>query len=176
MIEAVKKTAIPLMMILTSCSSGSFMKTVDHVDLPRFMGDWYVLGGRFTYMEKEVYNSIERYTWNEKESRIDVDFTYRKGSFDGALKSIPQKAWIHNTESNAHWKVSPFWPLKFDYLVLDLASDYSWTAIGVPSQKYLWIMARDWKSPAPIMSEAIERLKQKGYDTSNLVTVPHRWP
>lgn len=176
MIEAVKKTAIPLMMILTSCSSSSFMKTVDHIDLPRFMGDWYVLGGRFTYMEKEVYNSIERYTWNEKESRIDVDFTYRKGSFDGALKSIPQKAWIHNTESNAHWKVSPFWPLKFDYLVLDLASDYSWTAIGVPSQKYLWIMARDWKSPAPIMSEAIERLKQKGYDTSNLVTVPHRWP
>jgi apolipoprotein D and lipocalin family protein len=176
MIEAVKKTAIPLMMILTSCSSSSFMKTVDHIDLPRFMGDWYVLGGRFTYMEKEVYNSIERYTWNEKESRIDVDFTYRKGSFDGALKSIPQKAWIHNTDSNAHWKVSPFWPLKFDYLVLDLASDYSWTAIGVPSQKYLWIMARDWKSPAPIMSEAIERLKQKGYDTSNLVTVPHRWP
>ncbi len=176
MIEAVKKTAIPLMMILTSCSSSSFMKTVDHIDLPRFMGDWYVLGGRFTYMEKEVYNSIERYTWNEKENRIDVDFTYRKGSFDGTLKSIPQKAWIHNTESNAHWKVSPFWPLKFDYLVLDLASDYSWTAIGVPSQKYLWIMARDWKSPAPIMSEAIERLKQKGYDTSNLVTVPHRWP
>jgi len=171
----VKKIASLFFMFLTSCSSG-YLKTVDHVEIPRFMGDWYVLGGRFTYMEKEVYNSIERYTWNSKENRIDVDFTYRKGSFDGPIKAIPQKAWIENTKSNAHWKVSPFWPLKFDYLVLDLAADYSWTAIGVPSQKYLWIMARDWKNPAPIMSEAIERLRQKGYDTSNLVIVPHRWP
>ncbi len=174
--EAVKKISWLFLMILSSCSSSSgYLKTVDHVDLPRFMGGWYVLAGRFTFLEKEVHNSIEKYTWNEKENRIDVDFTYRKGSFDGPIKAVPQTAWVYNHETNAHWKVSPFWPLKFDYLVLDLAADYSWTAIGVPNQKYLWIMARDWKNPAPIIQEATERLKQKGYDTSNLVTVPHRW-
>ena len=164
------------MLLSTSCSTGAFMKTVDQVDTQRFMGTWYVLAGRFTFLEKNVHNGVERYTWNEKENRIDVDFTYRKGSFDGAIKSSPQKAWVEDNLTHSRWKVSPFWPLKFDYLILDLASDYSWTAIGVPNQKYLWIMARDWKNPDPIIKEAVSRLQAKGYDTQDLVIVPHQWP
>jgi apolipoprotein D and lipocalin family protein len=158
---------------VTSCSTTSYMNTVDKVEIPKFMGDWYVLAGRFTFLEKNVHNAIERYTWNEKENRIDVGFTYNKGSLQGEVKSLPQKAWIYNSKTNAHWKVSPLWPFKFDYLVIDLADDYSWTAIGVPSQNYLWIMARSPKNPELTVKEAIERLQAKGYNTENIVIVPH---
>ena len=123
-------------LIVSSCSSTGYYKTVDKVELQKFMGDWYVLAGRFTFLETKVHNAVEKYSWNEKENRIDVDFTYNKGSLTGEKKTLPQKAWIENSATNAHWKVSPLWPLKFDYLVIDLASDYSWTAIGVPSQNY----------------------------------------
>jgi apolipoprotein D and lipocalin family protein len=108
--------------------------------------------------------------------RIDVDFTYNKGSLSGPQKSIPQKAWVYNHDTNAHWKVSPFWPLRFDYLIVGLDENYRWTAVGVPDQKYLWIMARDWKNPEATVQEAIQQLKASGYKTENLVTVPHQWP
>ena len=163
-----------ILVTLSACSSVAF-KTVNYVDMPRFMGDWYVLGGRFTYLEKEVHNALENYTWNNEKKRIDIAFHYNKGSFDGDKKSIPQKGWIEDEKTNAHWKVQPLWPLKFDYLVVDLDPEYHWTAIGVPDQKYLWIMARDWKNPEATMKTAIESLNKKGYDTKNLVVVPHRW-
>lgn len=149
-------------------------KTVAKVDLQRFMGDWYVLAGRFTPFETDVHNGKETYTWNAKEERVDIGFTYNKGGFDGPVKSLPQKGWIEDKNSNAHWKVSPLWPLKFNYLIVAIADDYSWTAIGVPDQKYLWIMARDWKNPEPVLKAALARLEEFPYDTKNLVTVPHR--
>lgn len=166
-----------IMLTALGCStSGTKVQTVQKVEIEKFMGDWYVLAGRFTFLEVEVHNGIEVYTWNKKENRIDIDFTFNKGSFAGPLKSIPQTGWVYNNETNAHWKISPIWPLKFNYLVVELDENYGWTAIGVPDQKYLWIMARDWKNPEPIIQEAVKRLEAKGYDTKNLVRVPHQWP
>ena len=152
------------------------MKTVNKVDMPKFMGDWYVLAGRFTFLEKGVHNGLEKYSWNEKKQRIEIDFTYNRDSFDGDKKSIPQKGWVFNEETNAHWKVTPLRPFKFDYLVVALDDDYQWTAIGVPSQEYLWIMARDWRDPDKVIAEAKKKLTETGYNAEKLVRVPHRWP
>jgi apolipoprotein D and lipocalin family protein len=170
-----KKTIVYLTTVLLSgCSSGSYNKTVDQVEILKFMGKWYVLGGRFTFLEKNVHNAVESYVYNIEKDRIDIQFSYNQDSLDGKLKQIPQTAWIENKKSNAHWKVSPMWPLKFDYLVIDLADDYSWTAIGVPSEKYLWIMAKDWRQPEVIMEKALKSLGEKGYNIQDIVLVPHR--
>lgn len=167
--------ALLLVFVTTSCSTkGSTLKTVEKVEICKFMGDWFVLAGRFTFLEKDVHNGLERYTWNQDKERIDVSFTYNKGSMTGPKKSIPQTAWIFNQETKAHWKVSPFWPFKFDYLIVALDVNYRWTAIGVPDQKYLWIMARDWRNPESIIDEAVKQLNAIGYDTKNLVKVPHQ--
>ena len=119
--------------LATSCSHNT-TKTVDYLEPNRFMGAWYVQAGRFTFMEKNVYNAVEKYTWNEKENRIDVDFQFNQGASNGPIKKIPQKAWIENKQTNATWSVSPFWPLKFGYLVIALDKNYEWTAIGVAIQ------------------------------------------
>lgn len=161
--------------MITSCASKDYSRTTSAVDLERFMGKWYVIAGRLTFMEKGAHNAVEVYRWNSQEKRIDVDFTFRKDAFTGPLKSIPQKAWIENTHTNAHWKVSPFWPLKFNYLVLDLAPDYAWTVIGVPGQEWVWIMARDWQMDEPTLAMIIQRLKNSGYNTKDIQRVPQRW-
>ncbi len=164
-------------LVLAGCSSFSKeageKMTVDSVDIQKFMGKWYVLGGRFTALETQVHNATESYTWNQEKKRIDIDFKYNKGSLTGKVKSYPQKGWIYNSKTNAHWKVQPIWPLKLNYLIVGLASDYSWTAIGVPDQKYLWIMARSPDNAEQKIVAAKARLKEIGYDGTVEVTVPH---
>ncbi len=151
----------------------NYTKTAKNVDLHRFMGKWYVLAGRFTFLEAGVHNGVETYTWNSKHERVDISFTFNKNSLTGPLKSIPQKGWIKNKTTNAHWLVSPFWPIKLDYLIIDLADDYSWTAIGVPNGKYLWIMARKQNISEVNIEQILEQLKQKGYPVDNVIFVPH---
>jgi apolipoprotein D and lipocalin family protein len=159
-----------------SCShKKKFNKTVEKVDIERFMGKWYVNAGRLTFMEEGAHNAIEIYTWNEKEDRIDIDFRLRKDSFEGEEKLIPQKAWIQNKKTNAHWKVSPFWPIKFNYYVIDLADDYSWTVIGVPGQEWVWIMSRDWTMEDEQLSSIITRIKNMGYNIKDINRVPQKW-
>ena len=159
----------------TSCATTEFSKTVDYVDINRFMKKWYVIAGRLTFMESGAYNAVEVYTWNIQEDRIDIDFTLIKDSFEGKKKSIPQKGWIENTQTNAHWKVSPFWPLKFNYLVIDLADDYSWTAIGVPGQEWIRIMSADWKMNDEKLNMIIKRVSEMGYSVENIKRVPQQW-
>ena len=106
-----KKVLIFLCIVfLTGCGGEKLIKTASSVDIKRYMGRWYVISARGLFVEDEAYNSTETYTWNEKENRIDVDFRMRKGSFDGKEKAYPQKAWIHNPETNAHLKVQFFGP------------------------------------------------------------------
>jgi len=156
-------------------NSSLFTKTVSHIDLKLFMGNWYVIAGRLTYFEKGAHNAIETYTWNKKENRIDIDFKYNKDSFNGKLKSIPQKGWVKNHQTNAHWKVSPIWPLKLDYLIIDIAPNYSWVVIGVPHQKWVWIMARDWKMNDQSLKKIINGIKSLSYDIKNIHRVPQKW-
>lgn len=158
---------------LIACSSSTYKETVSKVNMDRFMGDWYVIAGRFTYFEKDAYNAIEKYRWNEKEQRIDISFEFNKGSINGPKDDISQKGWVINKNTNATWEVSPFWPLRFGYLVIDLDPDYQWTAIGVPDQAYLWIMSRTPHMPKDNVEAILQSLKLKGYDTTEIKYMVH---
>ena len=150
----------------------TYNKTVDAIDINEFMGKWYVIAARPTFLEKGAHNAIEIYTWNEKEKRIDIDFTLRKNGFDGELKKIPQKAWIYNEETNAHWKVQPFWPLKFDYLVIAHDQNGQWTVIGVPNENYVWIMARQWSMNDEQLDQIITQIDELGYKVQDIQRIP----
>jgi apolipoprotein D and lipocalin family protein len=167
-----KKLSLFAFPLLFACSHTNYNKTVAQVDRDRFMRPWYVQAGRFTIVEKDPYNSVESYTWNEKEKRIDIDFHYNQGSLTGERKSYPQKGWIADS-TNARWKVQPFWPLKFDYLVIGLDPNYEWTAIGVPNQKYLWIMTSTPQFPKARVQQILNDLKQQGYSTEDIQYVEH---
>lgn len=159
---------ITILFYLAACATKQEpLKLVDSVDIPRFMGKWYVIANIPTFIEKGATHGIEDYTWNEKENRIDVMFTQMK---DGEKKEYPQKAWVDN-KAGSKWKIQFFWPLKFDYLVVDLAKDYSWTVIGVPDRDHVWIMSRDKTLDEKTYSEIVNRLKDQGFDISKIEKV-----
>lgn len=170
--------AVSTAIFLQGCSSTKkdlpVQNTVPNVDLPRFMGRWYVIANIPTIFEKGAFNAIENYTWNEKKNRIDVDFTFNKDAFDGPLKSMPQKAFIYNQDTKAEWRIQPWWPLKFAYLVVDLAPDYSDTIIGVPSREYVWIMARTPQIYEKRYQELVSKVQSLGYDIAKLQKVPQK--
>ena len=60
-------------------------------------------------------------------------------------------------------------------LIKDLAEDYSYTVIGVPNKKFVWIMSRKSKIPDQTYSVILENLKSIGYDTSKIVKMPQNW-
>lgn len=149
-----------------------YRKTVSSVDLNKFMGKWYVVAGKYTFLENNSKNNLEEYSWNKEQSRIDIKFSFDDKK-SGKKKVYTQKAWVENKKTNAYWKVQPFWPLKLDYLIIDLADDYSWTAIGVPSGKYLWIMSRDPAFTRDKLEMVIKRVTSRGYPTTDLTFTEH---
>ena len=69
--------------VLSACASrGPEMKTVEYVDLERFMGSWYVIANIPTFLEKGAHNAIEKYELDDDGS-IKTTFTFRKDGFDG---------------------------------------------------------------------------------------------
>ena len=46
---------------LAACSTQPPMPTVAKVDLPRFMGPWYVIATIPTFLEKDAWNAVETY-------------------------------------------------------------------------------------------------------------------
>ena len=151
------------------------LETVDYVDITRFMGTWYVIASIPISFEKDGYNAIESYTWNAEKDRIDIDYRFNKGSFDGKLKELPQKAWIHDERTNAEWRIQLLWPLKFAHLVIDLGEEYEFTVIGVPNRKNIWIMAREPWMDEDLYASILEKARTRwGYDLEDLSKVPHR--
>lgn len=168
-----KMIALFGLFLISACASGGYMKTVEKLDLQKFMGDWYVIAGRTTFLEKGAFNSLEQYAWNEAKNRVDITFSFNKNSLNGPKKIIKQKAWIHNQETKAHWKVQPLWPLKLDYIVLEVDPNYQWTAVGVPNQNYLWIMSRSKTMDANTLKSIITILENKKYNTKDIELISH---
>lgn len=72
-------------MFLLACSSVPTVKTVENVDIQRFIGKWYVIANIPTFVERGAHNAVESYKLNEDGS-IDTTFTFNKDSFDGPVK------------------------------------------------------------------------------------------
>ena len=147
------------------------LRTVKHVDLKRYMGDWRVIANIPYFAEKGCVDSIETYT-ARPDGRIDNIFTYRKRSFDAKQSQVGAIAWVHNKETNAEWRIRFFHLITAKYLVLDLDPEYRWTVVGHPSRKYGWIMAREKTLPDATYRAILDRLAAQGYDPAAFVKVP----
>lgn len=149
--------------------------TAKQVDLQRFMGDWYVIGSIPTRPERDAFNAVESYTL-QPDGRIDTRFRYREGGFDGPLKTMNPVGRVVPGTGNAVWGMQFMWPVKAEYVIVDVDKDYSLTIIGRSKRDYAWIMARTPGIPEPAYEAAVARLKALGYSVESLRRVPQRWP
>ena len=160
-----------LVALATGCAHHPPLPAVAAVDLPRFMGDWYVIAHIPSMMERDAYDAIETYRL-DGDGKIRTTFRQRKGSFDAAIETMEPVGTVVEGTNNAVWGMQFVWPIKAEYVIVDLAPDYSRTIIGRSKRDYVWLMARTPSLPKDQLDAAIARIKALGYDTSKLRMVP----
>ena len=169
---ALTMLAIPL---IAACGTRQpDLLPVEYVDLERFMGDWYVIANIPTFLEKGAYNAVETYALNE-DGTIATTFEFRADSFDGERKEYNPKGFVKDDGSNALWGMRFIWPIKADYRIVYLSSDYSQTVIGRNKRDFVWVMARTPSIPDDEYDAIVEMIDSFGYDVSKLQKVPQRW-
>lgn len=146
---------------------------VDNVDLPRFMGDWYVIANIPTFLERESYDAVETYELRD-DGKIQTTFRQRKGSFDAKVDTMRPVGTVREGTNNAVWGMQFVWPIKAEYVIVYVDEDYTQTIIGRSARDYAWIMARTPQISDADYAAHVERLKTLGYDISKVRRVPQR--
>jgi apolipoprotein D and lipocalin family protein len=146
-------------------------KTVEKVELQKFLGTWYEIA-RFNHsFEKGLVGVTATYSLR-KDGKIKVLNKGYKNSLNGKLSIAEGKAKIPDANVPGKFKVAFFWFFYADYNILELDSEnYQWALIGSSSDTYLWILCRTPQMDDNIYQMLIDKAKARGYKTENLIKV-----
>jgi apolipoprotein D and lipocalin family protein len=164
-----------LVLFLAGCQTEPLVPiaTASKVDLPRFMGDWYVIANIPTYFEKDAYNPIESYRL-ASDGTIETTFTFRDGGFDGKEKIYRPRGFVVDRDSNAIWGMQFIWPVKAEYRILHVSDDYRETIIGRTKRDYVWIMARTPQISDNDFQRLMKIIADQGYDIGKVQKAPQQ--
>lgn len=148
---------------------------VPDVDLDRYCGTWYEIARLPNKFQRKCASNTTAEYIRQPDGKIKV--INRCRTADGGLKEaegIAKKADKNGSNAKLKVRFAPSWLgwLSFvwgNYWVIDLAPDYSYTVVGEPSRKYLWILSRTPHMETEVYDGIIERVKAMGYDTDALV-------
>jgi apolipoprotein D and lipocalin family protein len=159
-------------MLVAGCASTHApIPPVAHVDLPRFMGDWYVIAHIPSRTEREAYDAVETYRL-DADGRILTTYRQRVGSFTAPVETMHPVGRVVEGTGNAVWSMQFVWPIQAEYVIVDLAPDYSRVIVGRSKRDYVWLMARTPQLPEAELQAATARIRELGYDTGKLRRVP----
>eukprot|EP00978_Attheya_sp_CCMP212_P048582 scaffold545584_cov59-Attheya_sp.AAC.1 len=150
-------------------------------DTAKFMGTWFVIGVKPTILEKINSNAVEVYSLADETDSHDINIDFKTNKSDpitSSLKSYPQKGWVDSDDktNSGKWKVSPMWPIKLPFLILEVDDNYEYTVIGYPSRAYAWIMARKPVMDQDTYDMLVKRLEEKHqYDLNGFRKVVQEW-
>jgi apolipoprotein D and lipocalin family protein len=147
------------------------IRTVSHVDLPRYMGRWYVISHVPNFLERGKVATSDNYTLLPDGTLRDV-FKFRENSFDAAEEEWSGQAWVTNTTTDASWKVRLFWPFRAGYLVLELDPNYGWAVASSGSGRLFWVLSRTRTLDQATYRYILERLRRRRLDPALLELVP----
>jgi len=163
---------------LSSCSSIPVgfgpLKTVERVDVERYMGRWYEIA-RFTHwFEKDIVGATADYALRP-DGKITVVNSGFKGSLGGRFSEATAVAKIPDPAQPGRLKVSFFRPFYADYLIFALDEEnYTWALVGSDDRKYLWFLSRTPDVDAATFTLMRELSEGQGYKLDGLHKVPQR--
>lgn len=171
--RAVRTLALSLALFSEVAAAGTLapIQPVPHIDLPRFMGTWYMIAAIPTAFERDAWNAVQTYTL-QPDGNVLTTLRFNKGAADGAVKQIHSTAYVRPGGGGAVWGVQVFWPVKAQYIVAWLKPDYSEMIVARDARDYAWVFARTPGVTATERASLRARVAALGYDTSKFREIP----
>ena len=141
-----------------------------NVELDRYLGKWFEIARYEQRFERGCVAASAQYS-SGPDGKIIVLNRCRKQN--GKIEEARGVAKVVDGVTRAKLKVSFFGPFYGNYWILDHADDYSWSIVGEPTGRYLWILSRHPQPGPERVEELIERVSTLGYDPSMLVFDRH---
>jgi apolipoprotein D and lipocalin family protein len=143
------------------------------VDLPRYMGRWYIIANIPYFAERDMVASRAEWTLRA-DGKIDDAYYARKKSFDGPEKHYQFLDTPVPGKDGGEWRVQLFWPVRVTQLTLYVDPGYRYTILGYPGKNLGWIFSREPDMSEDTYRALLARLDAMGYDTSRFRRVPQR--
>lgn len=148
------------------------LRTVERVDLERYLGTWYEIATIPMRVQRGCWGTTATYALRP-DGDIAVTNACRDGGPTGREKRAEGRARVVDRTTNARLKVSFFRPFWGDYWIIDLGPSYEYAVVGHPSRDYLWILSRTPRMDEATYAAIVERLRAQGYETERLVRTGH---
>ncbi|RZL98910.1 MAG: lipocalin [Pedobacter sp.] len=146
-------------------------KAVKPFDRDQYLGQWYEIARLDFKFEKNLNNVTANYSKGE-EGLIKV--TNRGYNFvKKEWKQSIGKAKFVRDPQEARLKVSFFGAFYAGYNVIAIDKNYKYALVAGNNLDYLWILSREKTIPENIKSSYLEKAKELGYQTQDLVWTKH---
>lgn len=154
-----------LIVLLFTQTAFAKTKTVDFVDLNRYLGTWYEIGSFPQRFSKGCHCTRAKYSLRE-DGDIAVLNTCNRDAVDGKLSTANGRAKVVDKKTNAKLKVSFFWPFYGDYHIIGLDSDYRYAVVSNEEGSTLWILSRTPELAKDLLDQALEIATKNELDLS----------
>lgn len=150
------------------------LKTVDRVELDRYLGVWYEVARKPLYFQNKCDRNVTAtYTLNEN-GNVNVD--NKCITKDGEQTQSVGEAFVQNAPFNSKLKVS-FLPSAIrwlpvgrgDYWVLKIDDGYQTVLVGEPKRKYMWVLSRSAHPNETVINEYLDYAQSVGYDLGDVI-------
>lgn len=174
-------SAIALVALVAGCSSTPVNPNpraaqelkLAQVDLPRYMGHWYIIAN-IPYFGEKDYVAGQSEWMLRPDGKIDDAYIGRKNNFDAPETRRTFVDTVVPDTGNAHWRVRIFWPISVSQLTLYVDPMYQYTVLGYPDKSLGWIFARTPYITEAKYQELLGKLEEQGYDISRVKKVPQQ--
>jgi apolipoprotein D and lipocalin family protein len=137
------------------------------VELTGMIGRWYEVARLPNKTQKGCQGGTS--DWVRAPDGFSVVQTCHKGSLSAPPTEWRAKAKVVNPGANSKFKMSFFGGLvKQEYWVLDHRPDQGWLILGTPGGNFLWLMSTRPSLAAAVKAQAVDRIRQLGYDATRL--------
>lgn len=161
---------VPAELALADSTTRPPLRTVESVDLSRYIGTWYEIARYPNRFQRDCQSDTTAEYTLRKDGKVQVVNSCRQKN--GKTKTARGTAKVADKTTNAKLRVTFFWPFYGDYWVIGLSPDYRYAIVGEPNRKYLWILSRTPGMDERTFAEVLEQIRKAGYDPDKLIKTP----
>ncbi|OGC25499.1 hypothetical protein A2291_03355 [candidate division WOR-1 bacterium RIFOXYB2_FULL_42_35] len=140
-----------------------------NVELTKYLGTWHEIARIPNWFERDLVGVTATYSLKDN-GEIKVLNQGYKNTLSGEKKVAEGKAWIPNKNQPGRLKVSFFFLVSADYIVLELDPNYQYALVG-SGKDYLWILSRSPTLDQAIYQKLLAQAVSLGYDINRLEKV-----